>query len=69
MFHRSEFRPKIIITFNNINPIIAQKELTIFGTKNETMYEIKKEIINVLNNPNEFNMKNITMKDMMKIKK
>ena len=58
-----QFRPKIIITFNNINPIIAQKELTIFGTKNETMLEIKKEIINVLNNPMEFNMDNIIMKE------
>ena len=58
-----QFRPKIMITFNNINPIITQKELTIFGTKNETMFDIKKEIINVLNNPIEFNMDNIIMKE------
>ena len=61
-----QFRPKIIITFNNINPIITQKELTIFGTKNETMFDIKKEIINVLNNPIEFNMDNIIMKELDK---
>ena len=58
-----QFKPKIIITFNNINPIITQKELTIFGTKNESMFDIKKEIINVLNNPDEFNMENIIMKE------
>ena len=58
-----QFRPKILITFNNINPIITQKELTIFGTKNETMLDIKKEIINVLNNKEEFNMENIIMKE------
>ena len=58
-----QFRPKIAITFNNINPIITQKELIIFGTKNETMLNIKKEIINVLNNKDEFNMDNIIMKE------
>ena len=57
------YKPKILITFNNINPIITQKELTIFGTKNETMFDIKKEIISVLNNPDEFNMDNIIMKE------
>ena len=58
-----KFRPKIIITFNNINPMLTQKELFIFGTKNETMFNIKKEIINVLNNPEKFNMDNIIMKE------
>ena len=58
-----QFRPKIAITFNNINPIITQKELIIFGTKNETMLNIKKEIINVLNNKDEFNMDNIIVKE------
>ena len=61
-----QFRPKIEITFNNINPIINQKELIIFGTKNETMFNIKKEIVNVLNNQEEFNMDNIIMKENSK---
>ena len=61
-----QFRPKIAITFNNINPIINQKELIIFGTKNETMFNIKKEIVNVLNNQEEFNMDNIIMKENSK---
>ena len=43
--------------------MLTQKELFIFGTKNETMFNIKKEIINVLNNPEKFNMDNIIMKE------
>ena len=58
-----KFKPKVAITFNNINPVISQKELTIFVNENETVLNIKKEIINVLNNPDEFNMDNIILKE------
>ena len=58
-----KFRPKVEITFNNINPDIEQKELTIFCTRNEEMLNVKKEIINTLNNPIEYNMNNIVMKE------
>ena len=61
-----KFRPKTIITFNNINPDIDQKELTILCSKSEEMINIKKEIINTLNNPLEYNMNNIIMKENSK---
>ena len=58
-----KFRPQVMITFNNINPNIPQKELSIFCTKSEVMLNVKKEIINTLNNPIEYNMNNIIMKE------
>ena len=58
-----QFRPKIKIIFNNINTLFPQKELKISGTKNETIFNIKKEIIKALNSPEEFNMDNIIMKE------
>ena len=61
-----KFKPKVTITFNNINPAIDQKELMIFSSRDEKMINIKKEIINVLNNPLEYNMNNIIMKEKNK---
>jgi hypothetical protein len=61
-----KFKPKVTITFNNINPAIEQKELMIFTSRNEKMINIKKEIINTLNNPFEYNMNNIIMKEKNK---
>ena len=58
-----KFRPKVSIIFNNINPDIQQKQLIIFSSKNEEMINVKKEIINTLNNPLEYNMDNIIMKE------
>ena len=58
-----KFKPKVSVTFNNINPDIKQKELIIFTSRNEEMINVKKEIINVLNNPLEYNMNNIIMKE------
>ena len=61
-----KFKPKVSVTFNNINPDIKQKELIIFTSRNEEMINVKKEIINVLNNPLEYNMNNIIMKEKSK---
>ena len=61
-----KFKPKITITFNNINPAIDQKELMIFISRDEKMMNVKKEIINVLNNPLEYNLNNIIMKEKNK---
>ena len=58
-----KFRPKIAVNFNNINPLIEQKELTAFCSRHELMINVKKEIINILNNPVEYNMNNIIMKE------
>ena len=58
-----KYRPKIFITFNNINSSIEQKELSILCSRNETMLNVKKEIINVLNNPLEYHMDNIILKE------
>ena len=58
-----KLRPKIAISFNNINPSLPINELKVFGTKNEKMLSIKQKIINELNNQEEYNMDNIIMKE------
>ena len=61
-----KFRPKIVVNFNNINPLIKQKELMAFFSRHDLMINVKKEIINILNNPIEYYMDNIIMKENSK---
>ena len=58
-----KLKPKITISFNNINPEIGSEKLIIIMSGEEKMENVKEEIIKTLNNPTEFNMENLVLKN------